>query len=249
MTIKEFVAQIPGFDALSHPEKIILFAWYMHVHEERERFDSALVRRCYDALDYAIPNVARDLARLVARNPPDLLIDDRGYRLHGLVRARLDSQHGETQAIAAISRVLADLPGRVSGLDDRVFLEEALRCLQAGAYRAAIVMTWNLAFSHAVRWVIADQTRLASFNGAISRRYPKKMGLAVASYDDFENLKESEIIEVLNTSGLVSGGMIKVMNKELARRNSAAHPSSLVVTRHQAEDSVSDLVNNVVLKL
>ncbi len=39
------------------------------------------------------------------------------------------------------------------------------------------------------------------------------------------------------------------MENELKRRNSAAHPSAIVFGQYQAEDAITDLVNNVVLKL
>lgn len=39
------------------------------------------------------------------------------------------------------------------------------------------------------------------------------------------------------------------MSAKLDRRNTAAHPSDVVITALTAEEYISDLVNNVVLKL
>jgi hypothetical protein len=36
---------------------------------------------------------------------------------------------------------------------------------------------------------------------------------------------------------------------ELRKRNRAAHPSGVTFTQHQADDSISELVNNVMLVL
>jgi hypothetical protein len=61
--------------------------------------------------------------------------------------------------------------------------------------------------------------------------------------------KEAEIIEVCNTAQTVNGNIIKILKEKLVKRNIAAHPSSVVVVQSQADDVVTDLVNNVVLAL
>lgn len=71
----------------------------------------------------------------------------------------------------------------------------------------------------------------------------------ISNYDDFEELKESEVIEVCNSAGLVSGNIIRILREKLGKRNMAAHPSSVLVVQSQADDVVTDLVNNVVLAL
>jgi len=116
------------------------------------------------------------------------------------------------------------------------------------AFRASIVMTWNLAFDHLRHWLLAEGDRRQTFNARIPVRCPKDRTQIVA-FGDFENVKESEVIEVVSSAGLVAAGTVKILQKELTRRNTAAHPSSVVITQYQAEDSITDLVNNVVLKL
>jgi hypothetical protein len=41
----------------------------------------------------------------------------------------------------------------------------------------------------------------------------------------------------------------KVLEDRLEKRNSAAHPSGAVVTKMNAEDYITDLVNNALLTL
>ena len=41
----------------------------------------------------------------------------------------------------------------------------------------------------------------------------------------------------------------RTLSEKLGKRNMAAHPSLVVITQYQAEDVISDLVNNVILKL
>lgn len=62
-------------------------------------------------------------------------------------------------------------------------------------------------------------------------------------------LKESEVIEVCKSARIISGNLYKILREKLHRRNMAAHPSNVVISRLQAEDFINDLVSNVVIKL
>src|SRR3546814_2757316 len=76
--------------------------------------------------------------------------------------------------VIAVTKTLSDRPGRVHDLAEREFLAEALNCYRVREYRAAIIMAWNLAYDHLVRWVFADSRRLSQMNNGITRKYPKK---------------------------------------------------------------------------
>jgi len=60
---------------------------------------------------------------------------------------------------------------------------------------------------------------------------------------------EREVIEICSTGGLINSNIFKILKDKLDRRNIVAHPSTVVVVQHQADDAVTDLVNNVVLAL
>ena len=212
-------------------------------------FDNAAIRACYDELHLAVPNVAMYLPRLAELKPPDLVKVKGGYKLERSVRSMLDSKYGVHHSVVQVSKLLADLPGKVPDLAEKNFLAEAMKCYRVEAYRACVVMTWNLAYSHLLHWILADNTRLNNFNSAIPRRFPKKPPVTISKYDGFEELKESEVIEVCKTAGLVDGNMTRILKEKLGKRNTAAHPASVVVVQSQADDVVTDLVNNVVLAL
>lgn len=67
--------------------------------------------------------------------------------------------------------------------------------------------------------------------------------------DDFEEFKESEVIEVCGKAGIINDNTKKILNDKLTRRNMAAHPSLVEITQYQADDVITDLVNNVILKM
>src|SRR6266566_440575 len=146
MDLKEFVGQISGFADWSHPDKIKLFGWFLHVHGGRDHFSAAQIGECYDKLSLEAPKLNRDLERMADKKPPELLKDGQGYRLHGKVRQALDAKYGEAQTTIVVNKLLAELPAKVPGIDERAFLEEVIRCYRAKAFRATVVMAWNLAF-------------------------------------------------------------------------------------------------------
>jgi hypothetical protein len=250
MELDEFVRNVDAFSSLGHSEKIKLFGWFIHVHRRQDRFDANTIRKCYDDVHVPQPsNVNPLLTGLATKNKPDLLKDSRGYRLSAEARGPLDAKYGRSSSVVVVENTLADLPLKVTDAAESIFLSEALTCYRHRAFRAAIVMTWNLAYDHLLRWLLADASRHATFNARIGVRYPKKAAVQILKRDDFEELKESEVIEIASSAGVISGNIAKILNEKLTRRNIAAHPSTISIQQYQADDVISDLVNNVVLRL
>jgi hypothetical protein len=48
---------------------------------------------------------------------------------------------------------------------------------------------------------------------------------------------------------LLNKNTVAILKDKLTRRNTAAHPSRITVTQHQADDAISDLVLNVIVAL
>jgi hypothetical protein len=248
MELAELADQVGGFDQLQPREKIKLFAWFLHTHKNLEVVDNAAIRGCFSELHLVDPNVAKYLPRMVGYR--DFMKVKGGYRLERAVRMEFDKLYGLHHSVVQVSKLLAELPSKVPNVAERAFLDEALKCYRNEAYRSCIVMVWNLAYSHALDWILADQSRLDRFNAGIAKRYPKRAGLAITSYDQvLDELKESEVIEICNSASLMNSNVIKILKEKLSRRNIVAHPASVVVVQHQADDAVTDLVNNVVLTL
>ena len=251
MRLRDLVDQVSAFDTAAPKEQIKLFAWWLHVHNGKELFGPAEVRNCYATLHVdEPPALATYLTRMANARPADLLREKGKYKLARQVRTGLDSSYGVHQSIVQVSKILSDLPGRIPNVDQRIFLTEALKCYKVESYRACIIMTWNLAYAHLLDWILSDRTRLDRFNAAISKRYQKITTLKITKYDEFlDELKESQVIEICNTASLFNSNIFKILKDKLDRRNIAAHPSSVVVVQSQADDVVTDLVNNVLLAL
>jgi hypothetical protein len=249
MELDELIGRATNFDAMTPREQIALLAWHIHSHRKLEVVTYAAVRDCFRALNVAPPDVTVYMPRMAETEPRELLRTRSGFKLAGHLRRSLEARYGNHPTVVMVSNLLSDLPAKVPDLAERTFLKEAIDCYRVAAYRAAIVMTWNLAFDHLIAWLVRDVARLNAFNSAIGRRYPKKSSLTITAREDFEELKESETIEVCYTAKLIARNVTEVLREKLKRRNMAAHPSQIVVNQPQADDAITDLVNNVVLAL
>lgn len=198
------------------------------------------------------PNLSLVFRRLLERRPKVLLQSGSSYRLESKVREHLDKKYGQHETTIAVSQMLRDLIGKVSDEAERLFLSEAIKCYNAKASRAAIVMAWNLAYDHLLNWILADTTRLAGFNARILARVGAKRGsgFAVTKREDFEEFKEGEVLDICSNAGIFpSTNTKKILDIQLTKRNLAAHPSLVTIDAPQADDTISSLANNVVLVL
>jgi hypothetical protein len=188
---------------------------------------------------------------------PDLSSSETDIRLSALQRVRRYLRsHGSQQELSPpgdrrLSRtatevhlVLKALPSKISLKEEKAYLEETLTCYSDGAYRAAIVMCWNLVFSHLCNFILKDPTRLATFNSRLS---PK--ATQIVKYEDFLRLKESQVLETCNSVNLITKLQYKILDQKLRRRNDVAHPSNIKIHQISVEEYVLDLVENVLLTL
>jgi hypothetical protein len=248
MELSDLVNQVPGFDQLPPRDKIKIFAWFLHMHRKRETFDNGTVRACFVELHLADPGVAKYLSRMVEYK--DLVKSNGNFKLERSIRLDMGRKYDVHHSVVAVNKILVDLGEKINNIDERAFLKETLKCYRAEAYRACIVMAWNLAYGHLLDWILKDVDRLTDFNVAIVKRYPKRSNISIGNYNGFlDEFREREVIEICSSGGLFGSNIAKILKEKLERRNMAAHPSTVAVVQSQADDVVTDLVNNVVLLL
>ncbi len=109
-------------------------------------------------------------------------------------------------------------------------------------------MCWNLAYDHVCEFVLSNH--LSPFNLQLPKSFPKADILRVLRKDDFQGLKEFQVLQVCKSANILSNNLYKVLKEKLDRRNIAAHPSaSIVIAAPTAEEFIKDLIENVVLKM
>jgi len=246
--LQELVSQIDSFPRWSHADKIRLFAWFLHDHRGLETFAPGDLTKCFRDLHLEAPaSVHPFLAAMEKRKPKQILKRKSGYCLERAVREELAQKYGKRAATVAVDKLLSDLPQLILNLAERAYLDEALVCFRHGAFRAAIVMTWNLAYDHLCEFVLAKH--LAAFNTQLPKSFSKPGIAAVSRRDDLSELKEYEVLKVCKSANIIAGSLHKVLKEKLDRRNVAAHASGVAISQLTAEEFVKDLIDNVVLKL
>lgn len=246
--LNDFIRGVNGFDNLSHTDKIKIFAWYIHQKLGKERFDQRQIANCYETLNIAKPsNISQLLANLMGKSPSEIMRDKRGYYMERRGREQLDGKYGQRAATVSVHKLLEDLPSKLPNVAEKVFLIEALTCFKNSAFRASIVMCWNLAFDHLCGYVHLNH--LVAFNAQLPKSFPKARIASIVNRDSFSELKESEVLQVCRSANIITADQLKILKEKLDRRNTAAHPNGIVITQIQAEDFITDLVNNIVLKL
>lgn len=251
--LNELVHRIHDFSGWKHADKIRFFAWFLHAVQKKERFSTRDIASCYEALHLERPSsIAPFLASMETRKPKELLREGDSFVLERRVRQEFDGKYGQREITVEVARLLTELPERVPDLAEKDFLREALICYRHGAFRAAVVMCWNLAYFHLCSYILKNG--LAAFNTQYPVRYPDKHRRArvpvISTYDDFSvDLKESEVVEISKSAALITNDEYKILNEKLGRRNSAAHPSLSHISQLQAEAFIDDLIRNIVLRL
>jgi hypothetical protein len=243
--LPSFVGGVSGFATKPNTYKIQVFGWYMHEVQNIERFSAADLNKYFDECNISRPsNTGVFLKSMLDRKPPLLLKDSKGHRLSSTARTEMAAQFPSRPTAVNTTKILNDLAAQITDPAQTAFLTETLTCFKQHAYRAAIVMAWNLAFNDVLDRLFANH--LVDFNAQLYRAFPKEKQIARRS--DFEDLKESRIIEVGKGASIFSATTAKILTEKLTKRNTAAHPSLVVVTSVTAEEVISDLVQNVILR-
>ena len=249
--LQQIVDSISGFSGWGHGEKVKFFAWFLHAQKGLDRFDPAGIRSCYDDVTIEKPsNINPYIQNLEKKKPKEVLRDSRGLYLPKHVKDDFEQRYGQREITVQVTKLLAELPSKVPDLAERTFLDETLTCYRHGAFRAATVMAWNLAYHHLCDFILKN--KLADFNTrwpVVYQGHHKKGTKQIARTDDFGELKESEVLEICNSAGIITKDMHRILVEKLGKRNSAAHPSSVAIGQLQAEAFIDDLIKNVVLKL
>lgn len=242
-TIVEFIRSIPNFDSKTFIAKVELFGWYLHEIGRKAKFTANDIIQCFEQSHSQQPSKVHNLLRqLCEKKPARLLKDAQGYRLAAPTRAQLAPSLSKTSYIQT-SSLLSSLAPQIMDTSKKTFLNETIACFNNSAYRAAITMAWNLSYSHICDRIFESHS--TAFNMQRAKVFPKLPELSKRT--DFEDYKESTVIEICRGARIFDATVCKILTNRLDRRNSAAHPSSAVFTSIQAEDQITDLVNNILL--
>jgi hypothetical protein len=250
MELADLKEAVPGLGDKPHNDRILIFGWWLHTHKKKAAFTGADIGKCYSDLHYSAPSSFGGYFQNLAARKDTIKVKG-GYKLGHKIRETLDAAHGQSAATVKVTDMLIGLAAKIPDMAARAYYQEALICYKYGSSRGAVVMTWNIAFSHLCDHILAK--RLADFNARWLVSYPghhRNRTRAIAVFDDFtEELKESETLLITRDAGIIGKNIYNIMDAALKKRNAAAHPSSVIIDKIQTDAYIADLITNVVQQI
>ena len=165
-----------------------------------------------------------------------------GWELSDSGRAHLNKMMGGP--VVAVSSSLREYLEKITKIETKNFVEEAVQCFEAKLYRAAVVLSWVGAIS-----VLHDHV----FNNHL-RKFNEKAKLNNPNWkdakctDDFTRMKESVFLVVCESASVYGRDVKKELEAALDFRNSCGHPNSLITGEHRVSGHIETLILNVYSK-
>lgn len=166
-----------------------------------------------------------------------------GHEVSEKGHARL-AELGVSKLPAAAAKVAQDLRKHLAKIKDdttRAFVEEAIKCHEAGLYRSAIVMSWLAAVGVLYQEVVANH--LAAFNTEAVR--VDNRWKPATTTDDLGRMKEVDFLDRLAAIKVIGKNVKIQLANGLDLRNGCGHPNSLRVGPNAVAAHIEMLLMNV----
>lgn len=246
---RRFYSSVNNAKALGDSDHVELFVYFI-TEIQGLPATAKSVEDCFKQCSLKPPkSIAQILSRGLSSSPKRYVKATVGYDLEYHRRDDLAKRLGAETHTVQVPQELRQLGDRLPDGVGKAWFKEAMDCYGVEAYRAALIMTWIFALDHLLNYVLVH--KLPEFNAALSAhpdlRTVKKVG-QVSVRDDFGPIGEEMLLDLCKTAKIVSADVKRLMGVALGVRNTAAHPSGVIVTRAKFVTIAEDLVLNVVLK-
>lgn len=246
--VNRFYNSFENIEKFDINELIELFIYFLTEELGHPEATSLLLRKCFSDCDLQIPSsLSVKLSRGTTAKENKYIKTEKGYRLNRAIRDRISRRRGVEKVEILPNDQLRELEVLIIDPIRKNYLQEALACFDIQAYRASIIMAWILSIDHLYDYILRH--KLAEFNKVLAANNDKRIKLtAITVKDDFSEIPEGKFIEFARASNVISNDVRKILDQKLGVRNSAAHPSGVLILKNKAIDFVEDLITNVVLK-
>lgn len=249
MTFVEFIAPLRG---KSYRSLVLASMYFLHRYENRESMRAEEIRalltagRVPKARAMNVPDVLNRSGASVDSPGSDgvrrlWVLTETGFRE---VREMLDLPEADPEIEHDVS-LLQKLAATVTDADARTFIEEAIRCLQVGALRAAVVFLWSGAVRtlHQRAW----SKGAGAVNAAVRKHDPRSP--VVKKVDDFANVRDAVFLKALQELGVVDKGEKGTLEDGLNLRNRCGHPTKYKPGEKKASSFIEDVVGVVFQRM
>lgn len=248
MDTASFVRVVPGFFELTQSDKCLHFAFYLIAVRKEVSFSKASIEQCFKDANIPVYTKVRDylVNNSRGRNPNFIKLNGD----YGISQYKLNELYGTLKVdkpIIEIEEDLNKLKDEISDANSKDFLEETIKAVEVGAYRAAVIMVWILGIDHLYNYILSS--KLADFNAKLALQNNKRIKVAVIqTKDDFSEIPEGVFITLCREANVISNDVRKILEEKLGTRNSCAHPSGVKISKNKAVEFIKDILYNIVFK-
>ena len=101
------------------------------------------------------------------------------------------------------------------------YLEEAIQCVQAGAYRGAVVLAWQAGMYGLYRKLESQEDEI---HVAYQKKFKKRLEVDINNFWDFQKISDRNILILAESVGIIDKSLKDMLQREKDIRNKAAHP-------------------------
>ena len=195
-----FLRRIPELNTQRASSLVDYFAYYLTIEKKDPLVVAAAVNSCFDEANierYGNPadHFLRQSKKTKTRRA-NYVKRKSGYRLARHREEELRATLKGANSIADASSLLRARLSKVTDKHEQAFLDEALRCYEANAPRATIVMVWILTLHHLYHHI--HKHKLVDFNKALAANRDRSVKVTkIATIDDFSDIPEGIFIRFL----------------------------------------------------
>lgn len=244
-----FILSVPQITKLSLRAHILLVAYYLYHSSGQPDFSQTILRNNFltARLPYDEKRVKGQFQELLKGDKASIINMKHGRYTLSIygdeeVKTYLKSKPQIETGILALKELMA----KIQDENQKAFLAEAISCAEMKSFRSAIVMTWLFVVDHLQEYVLRKEK--IDFNNAMSQRSDAEKLHLINTKDDFEYLKESIFIEILQSANIITKTVKRILSTKLDTRNTCAHPANIIIKESAVVEFVETLVDNVVLK-
>ena len=186
--LSNFINQFEDFYSLSKTEQIDVFSYFLEEIEKMDTYSPTVIKNCFEVSKinpYSnIPSYLTKNLKAARGKKPKYLKSRTGYSLNSAFKVQLVKIIPDNKPKAKTSKTLRDLLATISDSEENVFLDEAIKCYEISAYRASIIMVWNLTIDHLYEYILAK--KLTEFNTVLAASTDRRVRISSVSVkDDF----------------------------------------------------------------
>lgn len=129
----------------------------------------------------------------------------------------------------------------------RAYLDEAVDCYEAGAYRGAVLMVWAATIEHIYSVVENHQRGFKLLEAENFNRFANSYGYRkIKKKNDLLYINDASLFLICEDAGVFNKNARSILDDALKTRNRCGHPTGYVVGREEVVVFIERLINNVI---